>query len=92
MGGNWALECQTESKVARVGLLTLEINFLGVSTLPVLSKTRQKEKPGEPACSELKMMEVGEDPVSDGKGQAFPFPSSPSLQRDQCLDLYLVLY
>ena len=55
------------SKVVSVGLFTLGTPFSGSPTPPMFSKSRQKEKPGAAVCSEQKMLEVGEGPVSDGE-------------------------
>lgn len=73
-----------ESTAVSIGLFTLETNFSRGPTPSLFSKARQeKEKPGDTIWSELRMLEMGEDPVSDGERTGIPLPQFPSLQRDQ---------
>lgn len=63
------------------GLSTLETNFSSGPTPSLFSKTRQEEeKPGDAIRSELKMLDMGEDPASDGDRMGIPLPqfSKPS--------------
>lgn len=81
MGRNWEPGCHRESTVVSVGLFTQETSFSSGPTPSLFSKTRQeKEKLGDAICSELKMLEMGEDPVSDGERTGVPLPqfSKPS--------------
>lgn len=57
--------------------------LMWVNPIPVLQSQVGEGKTRGRCMLRAEMLEMGEDPVSDGKKTGVPLPQYPSLQRDQ---------